>query len=103
MKDLGELKFFLGIKFAKSHRGIYISQRKYALELISELGLAGAKPAGIPLEVNKKLTSIDFDQLEGLTDRMVHDAVLQDAQEYQGLVGRLLYPTMIRQDISFSM
>lgn len=38
MKDLGELKFFLGIVFARSKKGIAMSQRKYALELISEVG-----------------------------------------------------------------
>lgn len=35
IKDLGEPKFFLGIEFARSHKGIIINQKKYALELIS--------------------------------------------------------------------
>ena len=35
MKDLGELKFFLGIEFSRPDKGILMSQRKYALELIS--------------------------------------------------------------------
>nr|XP_016446830.1 PREDICTED: uncharacterized mitochondrial protein AtMg00810-like [Nicotiana tabacum] len=35
---------------------------KYALELVSELGLAGAKPAATPLEFNHKLTSVEFDK-----------------------------------------
>ena len=56
MKDLGELKFFLGIEFVISQKGIVMSQRKYALELISELGLSGTKPVNTPLETNLKLT-----------------------------------------------
>lgn len=49
MKDLGELKFFLGIELSMSNQGILMSQRKYALKLISESGLGGAKPACTPL------------------------------------------------------
>ncbi|XP_070036612.1 uncharacterized mitochondrial protein AtMg00810-like [Nicotiana tomentosiformis] len=62
MKDLGELKFFLGIEFARSSEGIMMCQRKYTLELVSESGLGGAKPVGTPLELNKKLTSEEYDK-----------------------------------------
>lgn len=50
MKDLGELKFFLGIECARSSKRIHMSQRKYDLELIDECRLGGAKTAGTPLE-----------------------------------------------------
>lgn len=36
MKDLGDLKYFLGIEVSRSHEGIVLSQRKYALDLLSE-------------------------------------------------------------------
>jgi len=42
MKDLGELKYFLGIEFARSQKGIVMHQRKYTLEIISEAGLSAA-------------------------------------------------------------
>lgn len=61
MKDLGEVKFFLGIEFVRSRKGIIMSQRKYALELISELGLSGTKPFSTPLETNLKLTSTNYE------------------------------------------
>ncbi|XP_019224768.1 PREDICTED: uncharacterized protein LOC109206397 [Nicotiana attenuata] len=102
MKDLGELKFFLGIEFALSEKGIYMSQHKYALELNSELGLAGTKPSSTPLEVNQKLTSVDFDKLTS-SYANIQDPLLKDAGEYQRLVGRLLYLTMTRPDISFAV
>nr|XP_016501464.1 PREDICTED: uncharacterized mitochondrial protein AtMg00810-like [Nicotiana tabacum] len=38
-----------------------MNQRKYALELIAESGLGGAKPASTPLETSSKLTSVEFD------------------------------------------
>lgn len=55
MKDLGELKYFLSIEFARSKYGIIMHQRKYALELISEAGLSTAKPAVTPIDTNMKL------------------------------------------------
>lgn len=39
-----------------------MQQRKYALELLSELGLGAAKPAGTPIDNNLKLTSRQFDE-----------------------------------------
>nr|XP_018627013.1 uncharacterized mitochondrial protein AtMg00810-like [Nicotiana tomentosiformis] len=100
MKDLGELKFFLGIEFSRSQEGIVMCQRKYALELVSELGLAGAKPTATPLEFNYKITSIEFDKQ--VSDvRSTVDKELEDKGGYQGLVGRLLYLTMTRPDITF--
>lgn len=57
MKDLGELKYFLGIEFARSSKGINMHQIKYALKLISEVGLSGAKPVITPIDVNTKLTT----------------------------------------------
>ena len=36
IKDLGELKYFLGIEFSRSKRGIFMSQRKYALDILQD-------------------------------------------------------------------
>ncbi|CAA7022736.1 unnamed protein product [Microthlaspi erraticum] len=52
MKDLGHLKYFLGIEVARNTSGFYLSQRKYALDIIAETGLLAAKPAPFPLEEN---------------------------------------------------
>lgn len=38
MKNLGELKNFLGIKVGRSKQSIFLSQRKYVLDLLLELG-----------------------------------------------------------------
>ncbi|XP_019240256.1 PREDICTED: uncharacterized protein LOC109220259, partial [Nicotiana attenuata] len=70
VKDLGELKYFLGIEVLRSKTGILLNQRKYILELISELGLSGAKPASTPLEANVRLTTAEYDQAIGVRERL---------------------------------
>lgn len=55
IKDLGTLKYFLGIAVARSKHGIFISQRKYILDLLKETGMLGCKATDNPVEVNVKL------------------------------------------------
>lgn len=43
IKDLGELKNFMGIQITRSGKGLILSQNKYALELISESGFSACK------------------------------------------------------------
>ena len=90
LKDLGSLKYFLGMEVARSKKGIFISQRKYVLDLLSEVGLMGSKPAETPMEFNLKLgTNKDGEEI--------------DRGRYQRLVGRLIYLSHTRPDIAFSV
>jgi len=99
IKDLGTLKFFLGMEFNRSSKGILVNQRKYALEIISELGIGAVKPAWTPLEVNTKLTTQDLDELMQKTD----DDMLEDKTKYQRLIGKMLYLTLTRPDIAYAV
>lgn len=55
VKDLGQLKYFIGMEVARAKKGILISQRKYVLDLLKEIGMLGCKPAETPIDANKKL------------------------------------------------
>jgi hypothetical protein len=57
MKDLGELRYFLDIEVIHSPKGIWLLQRQYALNKLSEYGMTGCKPISIPLEQNVKLSA----------------------------------------------
>ncbi|XP_019260267.1 PREDICTED: uncharacterized protein LOC109238291 [Nicotiana attenuata] len=97
IKGLGELRYFLSIEFARSIEGILLHQRKYALEVISDVGLTGSKLVHAPFEINQKLTSVTYDDHLYLKD----DYLLEDPSAYQRLLGRLPYLTITRLDISF--
>lgn len=85
VKDFGDLKYFLGIEVLRSDCGILLNKRKYVLELISELGLSGAKPSPTPLETNVRLTTTQFDK----ETRRQGDRLLTDVSAYQRLMGKL--------------
>ncbi|CAN1132933.1 Retrovirus-related Pol polyprotein from transposon TNT 1-94 [Linum perenne] len=90
LKDLGELKYFLGMEVARSNQGILLSQRKYVLDLLKEAGMLGCKPSATPMEANKQMS------------REI-DIPLVDKEGYQRLVGKLIYLGHTRPDISYSV
>lgn len=49
IKDLGNIKYFLGKKVARSKPGIFLNQRKYVLDLLEDSGLEGARIAYHPM------------------------------------------------------
>jgi len=88
MKDLGELRYFLGIEVIHSPKGIWLLQRQYALNKLSEYGMTGCKPISIPLEQNVKL-SVDEGNL------------VEDTTMHRRIVGSLIYMTITRPDLSY--
>lgn len=90
VKDLGNLKYFLGMEVARSRKGIVVSQRKYTLDLLKETGMIGCKPVDTPMDPYKKLGSVE-------------NSVPVNRGRYQRLVGRLIYLSHTRPDIGFAV
>nr|GFA11426.1 hypothetical protein [Tanacetum cinerariifolium] len=55
IKDLGTLKYFLGIEVVKTKDGLVLSQRKYTLDILNDCGKLGCKPSTFPIEQGLKL------------------------------------------------
>lgn len=91
MEDLEELRFFPGIEFARSKEGYVMSQCKYALELISEIGLSGAKPILTLLDPSQRLISIEYDTHMQGSANTTTDKPLKDVGRYPRLLGRFYY------------
>lgn len=90
MKDLGKLKYFLGIEVGRGEEGFMLTQRKYTLDLIADVGLLGSKPIATPMEMHHKLA-------------LDSSPFLQEPEKYRRLVGRLIYLSITRPDISYSV
>ncbi|KAK6138968.1 hypothetical protein DH2020_027289 [Rehmannia glutinosa] len=88
MKDLGLLSYFLGLEVSLNFEGYYLSQAKYASDLLSQVGIIDHKIVSTTLELNCKLTPLD-------------GTPLSDPTVYRQLVGSLVHLTVTRPDISY--
>ncbi|XP_014493112.1 uncharacterized protein LOC106755465 [Vigna radiata var. radiata] len=86
VKDLGKLKYFLGLEVARSKKGIHLSQRKYALDILEETGMLGCKPSLTPF-------------LSDMNSLYKADNYLKDPTSYRKLIGKLLYLTNTTPDL----
>ena len=89
IKDLGVLKYFLGIEMAMSRKGLFLNQRKYVLDLLNEANMSNSKPSITPLDSKLKLS--------------VDDTPLANIRYYQRLVGKLIDLTITRPDIQYAV
>ena len=88
MRDLSHQRYFLGLEIAYRQDQMVLCQRKYALDLLEETCTVGCKPAASPMETN-------IDWWNNST------TLLEDACLYHHMVGKLIYHTVARLDISY--
>ncbi|KAD3336516.1 hypothetical protein E3N88_32035 [Mikania micrantha] len=90
IKDLGNLKYFLGIEVVRTSKGLVLSQRKYSLDILKDYGFQGCRPSSFPMEPNLKLDKSETEPKA-------------DSNQYRRLVGRLLYLQATRPDITYAV
>ena len=90
MKNLGEIGCFLGLEVEKSDLGYFVSQKGYAKSLLERFGMGESKEMATPMEPNLKLQKDE-------------GKLLKDAKKFRQLVGCLIYLTITRPEISYSV
>ena len=78
LKDLGSLRYILGLEVARTNEGINLNQRKCALEILKDIGFIGSKPIKFPMKQNLRLS-----KYEGKP--------LANPRKYRRLIDKLLY------------
>ncbi|GJR69197.1 ribonuclease H-like domain-containing protein [Tanacetum coccineum] len=89
MTDLGSLNYFLGISVTRDSSGMFLSQKKYAVEILERAGMVHCNPSRTPFDTESKL---------GITGDVVSDPTL-----YRSPAGSLQYLTFTRPDISYAV
>ena len=90
MKDLGHLSYFLGLEITHSTDRHYITQAKYASELLPQVGLTNIKTVDTPIKLNVYLTPSG-------------GKPLSNPSLYKHLVGNLVYLIVTHPDISYAV
>ena len=88
MSDLGCMKYFLGVEVMQSSVGVFISQRKYANEILERFGMEHCKPVKNPIVPGNRLA-----KGEGGTKI--------DSTTYKQMVGSLMYLTATRPNLMY--
>jgi hypothetical protein len=89
VKDMGALRFFLGIDVRRSESGFYLSQARYAAQILERAGMEQCKAASTPIDCNGKLPP--------------DGPPIDDAKSYRSIVGALQYLTITRPDLAFAV
>nr|GEY19666.1 ribonuclease H-like domain-containing protein [Tanacetum cinerariifolium] len=89
MTDLGSLNYFLGISITRDSSGLFLSQKKYASEILERAHMVNFNPSRTPVDTESKL-GVDGDPVSDLT-------------LYRSLMGSLQYLIFTSPDITYAV
>jgi hypothetical protein len=90
MSTIGELQFFLGLQIKQAKEGTFVHQAKYTKDILKKFNMNDSKSLSTLMSTT---TALDADE----------DGELVDQKEYRSMIGSLLYLTVTRPDIQFSV
>lgn len=90
MTDLGKMRFFLGIEVSQQSNGIFICQKKYAVEVLKRFGMFESNEVNSPIIPGCKLNKDEH-------------GIKIDESYYKQVVGSLMYLTATRPDMMYSV
>uniref|UniRef100_A0A2N9IXX5 CCHC-type domain-containing protein n=1 Tax=Fagus sylvatica TaxID=28930 RepID=A0A2N9IXX5_FAGSY len=90
IKDLGQLKFFLGLQIDYRSSGFFVHQQKYATDLLAKFNMSTCKPCSTPFVSLSRIRKDD-----GIP--------LSDPTPFRSMVGGLQYLTFTRPDLSYAV
>ena len=89
MKDLGDLHYFLGIEVHHTPQGLFLSQSKYALDILERASMVDCKPISTPMVVGQHLSG--------------NGSPYANLTHFRSIVGALQYLTITRPDLAHSV
>ncbi|XP_066333888.1 uncharacterized mitochondrial protein AtMg00810-like [Miscanthus floridulus] len=89
VRDMGALSFFLGIDVKRTKDGFYLTQDRYAEDILEREGMTNCKPVATPIDAKGKLPA--------------DGPAVNDAHTYWSLAGALRYLTMTRPNIAYAV
>lgn len=88
MSDLGCMKYFLGVEVVQTAAGIFISQRKYANEILERFGMNHCKPVKSPIVPESRLVKDE-------------EGTKVNSTNYKQMIGSLMYLTVTKPDLCY--
>ncbi|XP_028082419.1 uncharacterized protein LOC114283747 [Camellia sinensis] len=90
MKELGHISYFLGISVQSSSYGFFLSQTKYATDILDKAGMKDCKPCATPVSLKSHLLSTN--------SQPFYQPFL-----YRSIVDALQYLTITRPELSYAV
>ncbi|XP_042958078.1 uncharacterized mitochondrial protein AtMg00810-like [Carya illinoinensis] len=89
MKDPGALHYFLGIEVQSTSSGLFLSQTKYAVDILHRVAMTDCKPVATPMVVGQKLTQAG--------------SPFSNQTLYRSVVGALQYLVITHPELAYSV